>query len=276
MTRQLIGPNDLPDNHPGRAFLTGRTPLLACRYDQRFSYCVYIPDDGPLSGQGWPVVVAVHGTHRDVHRVRESLVAFADRYHCVVVVPLFPGGINNPNDLDNYKFVEYDDIRFDLITLSILDEVAERWGAAIDRVFLYGFSGGGQFVHRFAYLHPNRLRAVSVGAPGRTTLIDVEKVWPDGTADLESRFGIAVDVEALRRVPMHIVVGAMDTDPTSLAPGSAGGNTRVERAERLAANWQANGLLVLLDIVPDTAHDGDVNLPATLAFLETELERNRS
>jgi pimeloyl-ACP methyl ester carboxylesterase len=182
---------------------------------------------------------------------------------------------SHPHDLDNYKSISYGEIRFNLVLISILDEVAERWGAQSDQVFLYGFSGGGQFVHRFASLHPRRLAAVSVGAPGRTTLRDPDASWPDGTGDTEPRFGLPVDLEALARVPAQVVVGADDTDPFDLAPGSVGGTTGVERAERLVANWRRNGISVQLDVVAGAAHDSAANLPAARSFLATHLTERR-
>jgi len=276
MSRRLIGPRDLPEGHQGQQFLLGRTPLLASQFDQRFSYCLYVPSKGPRSGVDWPVVVAIHGTGRDVHDLREGLVALADNRQCVVVVPLFPGGIDHPNDLDNYKFIDFEEIRFDLVLISMLDEVAERFGAAVGKVFLHGFSGGAQFVHRFAYLHPERLAALSIGAPGRTTLLDQAALWPDGTADTVERFGIEVDLSALKEVPAQIVVGSADIDPGDLAPGSTGGATRVERAERLAANWRANGISVQFDVVAGAGHDREANLPLALKFLEARLSENGS
>jgi len=153
--------------------------------------------------------------------------------------------------------------------------VAERWGARSDQVLLYGFTGGGQFVQRFAYLHPRRLAAVSIGVPGRTTLLDPDARWPDGTADFEARFRLPVDLQALTRMPAQVVVGRDDTDPSELAPGSAGGGTRVERAERLAANWRRNGISVQLDIVAGAAHDSAANLPAARSFLATHLAEGR-
>ncbi|KAK9234061.1 hypothetical protein V1525DRAFT_414306 [Lipomyces kononenkoae] len=72
-------------------------------------------------------------------------------------------------------------MRYDLLLLAILDEVSLRC-PAIDtsKVLLTGFSGGGQFVHRFTYLHPERLLAVNVGAPGSVTYLDDNRPWADG------------------------------------------------------------------------------------------------
>jgi pimeloyl-ACP methyl ester carboxylesterase len=61
----------------------------------------------------------------------------------------------------------YTNLRYDLILLVMLDEVSLLW-PAIDtsKVLLTWFSGGGQFVHGFTYLHPERLPAVNVSGPG--------------------------------------------------------------------------------------------------------------
>jgi poly(3-hydroxybutyrate) depolymerase len=87
------------------------------------------------------------------------------------LAPLFPSGIIDPSDEDNYKFIKYHDIRFDHVLLAMIDEVAIKYRVNKDRFLLHGFSGGGQFVHRFFYLHPKRLMGVSIGAPGRITYL---------------------------------------------------------------------------------------------------------
>jgi len=64
-------------------------------------------------------------------------------------------------------------MRFDLLLLAMLDEVADFWpGIQTEKVYMMGFSRGGQFIHRFLLLHPERLYAVSIGAPGRPTMLD--------------------------------------------------------------------------------------------------------
>ena len=53
--------------------------------------------------------------------------------------------------------------------LSMIDELAGRFPIDTDKIYLYGWSGGGQFVHRFLYVHLERLVAVVIGASGRPT-----------------------------------------------------------------------------------------------------------
>ena len=40
-------------------------------------------------------------------------------------------------------------MRFDLLLLAMVDEVERKYGIDARRFCLFGFSGGGQFVHRF-------------------------------------------------------------------------------------------------------------------------------
>lgn len=260
---------DFPAGHPGEQFLTGRTPLFACRADQRFSYSLYVPDSYRRDGTRNKLIVAVHGTGRRVERLREGLVDFAEETAAVVLTPLFPCGIQDPDDLHNYKFIEYAGIRFDRLLLSMVDEVAARW--SIDPVCfaLQGFSGGGQFAHRFLYLHPERLSAVSIGAPGRVTLPDPSLPWWQGIGDVAAVLGNRVDLEGVARVPTQVVVGALDNDPSAIATvaASSGGDSRLERATSLAATLKGLGGAVTLDVVSGAGHDVLAVLPAVKDFL---------
>jgi predicted peptidase len=43
----------------------GRTTLFACQFDQRFSYCLYVPRSYDEDGETtYPLAVIVHGTNR--------------------------------------------------------------------------------------------------------------------------------------------------------------------------------------------------------------------
>ncbi|MGH9173262.1 MAG: hypothetical protein ACRD1H_02830, partial [Vicinamibacterales bacterium] len=63
-------------------------------------------------------------------------------------------------------------VRHDLLLLRMLDDVARDGLVSTDRVSLFGYSAGGQFAHRFLYLHSERLDQVAIGAPGGVTLPD--------------------------------------------------------------------------------------------------------
>jgi poly(3-hydroxybutyrate) depolymerase len=213
-----------------------------------------------------PLVIAIHGSGRGAQRYRAEFAQFAELHRCIVLAPLFPCGIIEPGELDNYKFIKFHDIRFDRVLLAMVDEVAQRFHVDTGRLLIHGFSGGGQFVHRFLYLHPKRIAAASIGAPGRVTLLDATLPWWMGTRDFEQEFGAPPDIAALRQVAVQMIVGADDTDTWEITmtpaspkwmPGANDhGATRVERAMRLCDSFLRNGIAVQFDLVPGVAHEG--------------------
>ncbi|MFV3131102.1 hypothetical protein [Niveispirillum sp. KHB5.9] len=272
----------LPVNGAERGFTPydiGRTPATACRIDQRFSYCLYVParvvENPAAAGR---ILAVVHGTDRGNQALRDLFVPYAEATDSIILAPLFPCGIGEPQERDNYKYIDYQGIRFDLLLLDMVDEVSARYGVDAGRFDLFGFSGGAHFAHRFLYLHPSRLRALSVGAPGSPTLLDSTRPWWVGVADLEQKFAVRLNPDAMKDVRIHLVVGSDDTDTWEIthSPGSRhwmeGANdtgvTRVERLRSLAANLQANGLDARLELLPGVRHARDALSAAAIRFLE--------
>ena len=217
-------------------FLVGHVPQRALASDPRVSYSLYIPPKlyrsdphastqtadqrlplvvnvhGTVDGR-LPLLVHVHGTGRNLAAMHGDLVSFAEAARCAVVAPLFPAGLDGPNDLDSYKLLRSSTLRSDLAVLSMLDEIAYRWpGIQTEKVFMMGFSGGGQFVHRFLYLYPERLSAVSVGAPGRVTFLDENKNWPLGVSNVGDLFDRIIKKDLIRQVKVQFVVGSKDDE----------------------------------------------------------------
>jgi pimeloyl-ACP methyl ester carboxylesterase len=254
--------------------------MFASQVDQRFSYCLYVPKRRETDRDRFPLVVIQHGTGRTAGQYRDAMADFCEVHRVVVLAPLFPAGIGDPRDLHNYKFIEYQTIRFDLILLAIIDEVAERFPIDAGKFLLHGFSGGGQFTHRFLYLHPDRLLAASVGAPGRITMIDNTEQWWLGTHNFESVFGASLDLEAIAAVRIQLIVGALDvetweinnrTDSNWMDGLEKQGDTRVARIEALQRNLASHGIDSRIDIVPGMAHEGMKALPAVQDFFASVL-----
>lgn len=261
----------------------GRTTAIACQADQRFSYCLYVPPTlvktRALSSAR--VLVAIHGTERGNQAMRDLFVPLADRLGLIVLAPLFPAGILDPHDRDNYKYVEYRGIRFDHLVLAMVDEVGARYGVPVASIAMFGFSGGAHLAHRFLYLHPQRLAAVSACAPGSPTLLDESRDWWVGVRDLEQRFGRGLDREAMRRVAVHLAVGDKDTDTHEIthSPGSTywmegandAGVTRVERLKSLATSLVAGGVAVDVDILRGVGHERDPLAASAIHFFDRVL-----
>ena len=189
---------------------------------------------------------------------------------------LFPGGITAPWELNSYKFIKAGDLRYDNVLLAMIDEVATAYNVDGDRVLIHGFSGGGHFAHRFFYLHPERLLACSIGAPGVVTLLDEEHDFWVGVQDLETMFGIAPDLAAMRSVAVQMVVGGDDIDEweITITPDDrlwmdgadlAGGN-RQNRMRLLKESFERHGIPVRHDVIHGVTHEGAKILPAVMAF----------
>lgn len=263
------------------SYFVGRTPSFACRADPRFSYCLYVP---PRYTSAATMLVVVHDTLRNNVGMRDAFVDFAGESNTLVIAPLFPAGIEVPDDLDNYKYLRFSGIRFDEILLHMTAEVAARYGIRDDRFTLFGFSGGGHFVHRFLYVHPQRLEAVVVASPGSVTLPTEKYRWWAGLSDFAELFGHPVSWQELKQVPAHLVVGAEDTNPRGIVQASnnpnwvegasAAGANRVERLRALHAQLLEKGAAASLEVLTGVGHELRPVVEAAVRFFE-ELKRAR-
>ncbi|KAH0361347.1 poly hydrolase, partial [Aureobasidium melanogenum] len=220
-SKKILTTKDVPPQFLEAAFMVGHIPQMALQSDPRISYALYIPpepykslaaDAGDNNTKKLPLLVNIHGTRRNFSAIYGDLKTFADSTPCAVLQPLFPAGLEGPNDLDSYKKLRSKSFCSDLALLSILDEVATRWPHIdTNKIFLMGFSGGGQFAQRFLYVYPDRLSAVSIGAPGKVALLDDQQEWPRGIKNVQNVFGRPIDMGLIKAVNIHMVVGSKDT-----------------------------------------------------------------
>ncbi|ANF56339.1 hydrolase [Halotalea alkalilenta] len=273
---------DAPSERYRQLYHRGSTTVFACRHDPRFSYCLYVPPELDQAPESYRLLIAVHGTGRTMSAYRDAFVEFALYHRCVVLAPLFPVGPCGDGEPDGFKYIIEDDIRYDLVMLAIIDEVAAALGIDASKFLMFGYSGGGHFTHRFMYLHPQRLLAASIGAPGSVTLLDDTRDWWVGIRDFERIFGHPIDLSAMRDVAIQLVVGAADLETWEInhPPGSRRwregindtGPTRVDRNTALLSNLKAHGMRVEQSIVPNVPHDGMKVLPTVKAFFKRVLD----
>jgi poly(3-hydroxybutyrate) depolymerase len=259
--------------------MVGATPFFACAVEPRFPYCLYVPErrgTGPTN-----LLVAVHGSDRRPEALRDLCAPLAERAGAVVLAPLFPIGATATDDEPAYKFGLFRGIRYDRALLAMIEDAGRRVGPLTESFALAGFSGGGQFALRFLLLQPHRLHAVSIGAPGYVTLLDPAMPWWAGLGDFARHFGHEPNLDAMRRVAVHLVVGTDDTETEVIqvpeghplwVPGAERqGATRIARIEALADSLRANGIAARLDLVPGVGHSAEGTFAATEAFLEARL-----
>ncbi len=265
----------------------GHTTVYASRFDQRFPYCAYVPDDYEEDGEKtYPLAVIVHGTERGMLAYRDAFADFAEANGVIVLCPLFPANICFPGDLSSYKMLRAGDLHYDAVMLDMIAEMQEKYRIEGDRVMMYGFSGGGHFTHRFLYLHPERLLAASIGAPGVVTLLDFDHDFWVGVRDFEKVFGKAVDLEAIRKVAVQMVIGGDDLETWEITikpddawymPGAdLAGATRNDRMRALKRSFEQYGIAVCHDIVPGIAHDDRELIGQVKDFFAETLGANRA
>lgn len=266
-------------------YLFGRSTYYASHADQRFPYCLYVPEAAARraleAGTRLPLAVIVHGTDRAVELYRETFIPFADATGCVLLLPLFPAGIGEKGELHGYKYLSSHGVRYDEVLLGMVDDVAEQVPVQSERFLLTGFSGGGHFAHRFLYAHPERLSAVAIGAPGIVTLLDETLPWPAGVGGVRDVLGHPVDAAAVARVAVQVAVGGDDVETWEIAARPedpffiAGVNDdRTDRQGRIVAlrdSLRAAGASVRHDVVPGAAHDAVLVFPVVRDFFAAHL-----
>lgn len=184
------------------------------------------PDAEPL--------VAVHGIQRGAE---EQARLFADRAAALgrpVIAPLF----DTRRHSGYQRAVERN--RADLALLGLLDALAGE-GLATRRFALFGFSGGAQFAHRFAWLYPHRITRLTVAAAGWYTFPDdAEFPYGLGKGSLGPHdFGAScrANLADFLALPIAVAVGSLDNvvdqnTRSGAAIDAQQGADRVTRARR--------------------------------------------
>ena len=118
------------------------------------------------------------------------------------------------------------------------------------------------------------------------TLLDPTRDWWVGTRNMAELFGTAPDIEAMRKVPVQMIVGAADLETWEIThqPGNASwmpdanhaGTNRPERLASLRDNFAEHGIAARFDLVPNTPHDGVKVVPVVEDFFAGELRRIRA
>ena len=186
-------------------------------------YC-HIPEN---SDSSTPIVFLFHGNNRNANEYRNSLVAKANLYGFILLVPeftttQFPGG--DGYNLGNV-FTDGDNP-----SASSLNNESEWAFSVIEPLFTYaiqnlnnqsskyhiiGHSAGAQFAHRFLFFKPlARIDKMVASASGWYTTLDLETNFPYGlnTSPLED-----INFSLLFSKQLTILVGSNDNDPNSSA-----------------------------------------------------------
>lgn len=172
------------------------------------AYHALVPESARAAGRA-ALVVVVHGISRNA---LEQMTAFArlaaERGH-VLLAPRF----DTPEDADYQRLGRRGrGRRADIALDAAIDRLAGTSKVHFDRRFLFGFSGGGQLVHRYLMAHPERVTAAVVAAAGWYTFPDAGQKYPLGLRVGGALAGVRMEPSEFLRVPIRVLVGSRDVE----------------------------------------------------------------
>lgn len=211
-----------------------------------------------------PLLVCVHGYTRQPLDHLQAFASAAAVAGFALLLPLFRD--SGPHRMYQQLLHPRRGTRSDLALLDAIDGIAVSHGLDAARIHFFGYSGGAQFVHRLALLHPQRVASLGIGAAGWYTWPDRERAWPLGLAGAPGSEGGAIDLEAFLRLPIALWVGERDDSSDTYlreepALNSLQGPNRLERARRWAAAVREQAqqrdieACVSLEVLPHAGHD---------------------
>lgn len=108
--------------------------------DVHQKYYLYIPQRG---GNNAKIFITVHGISRNVSEHAQKFADYAEEFGVVLIAPYFPS-----DRFPDYQRLGRKGKRADKVLNEIVSEVARLTSARADKLYLFGYSGGAQFVHR--------------------------------------------------------------------------------------------------------------------------------
>ncbi len=237
-----------------RRVLTQRTPSRVLP----LGYHAFLPEGRGLR----PPIVIVHGHSRGAGRHFRAFLPKAIAANLPLVVPTF--GDERFRGYQQLAGADGPMAAQEALTIT-LEDASTVLGVDTRQVDFLGFSGGAQFVHRFALASPHRVRRAVIAAAGWYTYLDSERPFPYGCAPSPASGHREFDVQAFLRLPMHVLIGERDVRrDASLRTGTfidrRQGSDRLSRALRwidhVEAVARAQGLesSITFDLLPASGH----------------------
>src|SRR5687767_4165287 len=238
----------------------GRILHRALRNDPTTEYYCYAPAS---SRDGSRVLAVIHGISGRALDYAQIFAPYCEDHGVVLLVPHFAEHHRDFQRLGR----EGRGPRADEILHQCLSEVGTLTGANVAEIYLFGYSAGAQFGHRYVMAHPHRIARAVFAASGWYTFPDPEQRFPHGIRPTRKLRGVRFIPEEFLKVSMEVLIGSEDLDSMNLRAtprvNNQQGVNRVERARRWVDAMQeaakACGLTPLTTYteVPGISHDFD-------------------
>lgn len=167
------------------------------------NYYLYLPTQ---LASGAPIFISVHGISRNAFAHANAYAPYAEQYGVILIAPYFCA-----KDYAGYQRLKEQGKRASDATLNkIVEEVGALTGGNTDKLYMFGYSGGAQFVHRYMMAYPHRVARVSVGAAGWYTFPDQNEKYPKGLRVGKKHQGLHFLPDQFLHVPAQVLVGTRD------------------------------------------------------------------
>jgi pimeloyl-ACP methyl ester carboxylesterase len=222
---------------------------------------------------------------------------WADELGSPYLIPTFPRpqslpvGYTHALDRDVLLTAVPDYVRIDLQLIAMINDarsILSSYEIEVDpKVFMLGVSASGSFTSRFAMLHPDKVKAASIGAPGFGPIVPVSSwngqnlPYPEGIADLSDLVQSSFDSATFQTVPLQVYVGDEDenvdpwwnpSDPTVARVIAAfGGRHLYSRWPRYEAAYYSVTSLAQFVVFPEMGHQW-----AQWSYIREFFENNRT
>ncbi len=229
---------------------------LSCLPTQK--YYTWVPKHLSTS---CPVVVVVHGIARKARAQVEAFASLAQLHSALIVAPLFEKLGNK-----DYQRLGRAGLgpRADYGLNAILDEVGQTYPVNTDTFYLFGYSAGAQFAHRYAFAYPRRIKALSLGSAGWYTF-PARQDYPFGIDGIAGLPDLRFQPGQLAETPIRVYVGTSDTKRDKSLNRSRDidqqqGRNRLQRARSWVQEMQkfhrqqGFGSQVDLELLPEVGH----------------------